>query len=168
MQSHKKQLRHDMSEWKVRFGGEIIPNKAELTLKQNEFLKRICAENNITSQDDLGLMLVEMAMKVISFNNKQIMTEKFKVKLAKIHNTVIVQMAKNNSITDDRWFERELINSKWISINANTSMFIADEYLTEHQKEVDDHNQKIRIVDGKDLGRYFNRSARAERRRVSH
>jgi len=88
-------------------------------------------------------------------------------KQAKIHSMVTAQMMKNDSIHDDKWFERELINSKWISVNCKTSMINADEYLLGYKKEVDEHNQKIRTVDGKDLGRYFNRSARAAQRKTT-
>jgi hypothetical protein len=82
-----------------------------------------------------------------------------------IHEKVTAQMAKNDAISDDMWFERELINTKWISVNCNTSMLNGDEYMVEHQKEVDDHNLKTRTVKNKDLGKYFNRSARAEKKK---
>ncbi|MEK8017123.1 MAG: hypothetical protein VSS75_009660 [Candidatus Parabeggiatoa sp.] len=74
---------------------------------------------------------------------------------------VVARMAKNDEIDDNQWFKRELINSKWISVNCSTSVAKANEYLAAHNDEIETHNQKIRMVNGKDLGRYFNRSARS-------
>ncbi|MEK8017972.1 MAG: hypothetical protein VSS75_013950, partial [Candidatus Parabeggiatoa sp.] len=82
-------------------------------------------------------------------------------KQAAIDAIVVARIAKNDAISDDKWFKRELINSRWISVNCSTSVAKADEYLAAHSNEVEAHNQRIRMVNGKDLGRYFNRSARS-------
>jgi len=88
-------------------------------------------------------------------------------KQAMIHEKVQQQMVKNDAITDEFWYERELINTKWISVNCNTSMMNGDEYMVEHQKEVDEHNLRVRTVGEKDLGTYFNRSARAKKKKLN-
>ncbi|MEK8021857.1 MAG: hypothetical protein VSS75_033700 [Candidatus Parabeggiatoa sp.] len=80
---------------------------------------------------------------------------------AAIDEIVVARMAKNDEIDGNQWFKRELINSKWISVNCSTSVAKAIEYLASHNDEIETHNQKIRMVNGKDLGRYFNRSARS-------
>ena len=82
-------------------------------------------------------------------------------KMAHIDDIVNSQMEKNNAINDDKWWERVLINTKWISVNAKTSMSNADEYLGANKELVDSHNESIRTVDGVDFGSYFNRRARA-------
>ncbi len=86
---------------------------------------------------------------------------------AQIHEEVEARMAKNDVITEDRWYYRELINSKWISVNCATSMAKADEYIACHTIELENHNKTIRVVKGKDLGKYFNRSARAAIRKLA-
>ncbi len=86
-------------------------------------------------------------------------------KQASIHEIVTQKMAQNDSILDAQWFDREVINSKWISINCATAMYIADEYIAVHKTELDEHNLRVRVVNGEDKGKYFNRSARSEKKK---
>jgi hypothetical protein len=80
-----------------------------------------------------------------------------------INNLVQQQMDENTA--SENWFDKELINTRWISVNCNTSMLKADKYVANHQQEIDVHNQTVRFVDGKDLGKYFNRSARSAKKK---
>lgn len=76
----------------------------------------------------------------------------------RISETVAEMMRLNKSISDEKWFLRESINSKSISVAARVNIPAALEYIKNNQADIDAHNNSLRP--DAPFSTYFNRQAR--------
>lgn len=64
----------------------------------------------------------------------------------------------NNSIPADKWFLREMVNSKSLSVAAGSNIPSTQEFIAANQERIAAHNATLR--NGEPVGDYFNRQAK--------
>jgi hypothetical protein len=67
-------------------------------------------------------------------------------------------MAQNNSYTAEKWYMREMINSKSLTVAAGVNIPAAQEFIEANKAAIEAHNAGLR--GGEPVGDYFNRQAK--------